>query len=1426
GNPLVNNIFNPYNFDMDSSYQLTYVYTGQACQDSASTGIYLPDSFEIDVLPNNGTGNYCITSPDDTILFEILLNPLHPIDSSSATFFIGGIQSSIVFAPSQMGLPADHNVRYLVYDIYGCPAESLDTFSVFPIPDLEMTQLNVSYCLNEDTTQLHLYQRETNPPQTLNELTYTGIGYVQFESVTLTGAGIVNSAGGSLTDPVEPYFSPFIAGVGSHDLAYIYVDSNLCADSINVTVDIIPLPEVSLSTNGGAPLEEFYCENDVVELQGTPVSTTIGKFGYGSDSLDLNGLPLANFNVPRSLDTTTNPVSFRPFIDGVFPGILQEVLYYYYEDNNGCRDSAFVLVNIRNFTTDPEITNLPDTTCASDVEITVSGLPSAASVPALSLAAFGWFTTDYSTAFYPLDSSVTFTEITTFYPDSAGVDYAGRNVVLTFNYTDTSRSCYNFVTDTVYINPLPYLTISTSSDQLNLQVPGSLILAPPDTNDIYHYCETNLPVPIHVFDSTGIYPQNLFQPGGSIFFYSPTHLTSPVPGSFTLSKGIDSVSNASTGFDDIRYDFDKAGPGLDTIRYTYTNAHGCTDSIDHILMIDSLPVLTFAGLNTPVAGTPDTFIYCETDPDPPLIIPAPLGVFWTLNFNAQDIVGVPFQLRPDTLAVTGVYMNYPLDYYYVGQQYADGGVCSDSLSAIIQIRPAPVLNWIDQFSYFCMVDSLERIPISATPYGGVLTDATKGVTSGIVADSLFVPSAQPGKRDLVYYYFDQGTGCYDTIQQSIYVYTKPQINFDINGGCSGALVEFTATSPPYGMTYNSLAIDSFTQVIWDFGDGVIDTISNLPDTLVIPVDTHTYAGSGIFYPKLTVTNQGACDTTFIRRIIISPKATPTIAVPYEEFFDTPGGWLQEAADTSSIDGVVADSLWEWGVAMGSNINTQNSGNLVWSTRLGILNTPGSATYKQGENAWVYSPCFDLTNLDRPMIELSIWRQSLNHVDGAVLQYHDNVSNSWKVLGETDKGINWYKAGFVVSSPGFQTGAPIGWTGSNSTWENARYRLDNVNSDLRSRTDVRFRIAFASDPFTLLGVNEGFAFDSVRIGNRARNVLVEHFSGVGYNLPDSPYYSIDNIENHLYNTIYNNLYGRDVSLIQYHTDYDGANDFYNFNTVDNSARIFYYGITENNQVRIDGDTVVGKTSDLLEYPHLEFLDIESLKDAKFDLTFQGFPALTITNSTLTATVVIKALQDLPAAEYTMYVVITEDSLQTVTSHHTLAVMRDMLPDNAGYRYSQPWALDQTDTVLINWPFNSSAHDVSLLGVTIFVQNIQTKQVYQVNSSRDIIQFYGPVDSLHYINVDEIKDEPGYEIITMKLFPNPTENMFNVEFDMELSEDHEWNLIDPLGRVLQSGIATKGTTLMQVSTDKLSTGMYIFNMKNEKVYSQRRVVVRKF
>jgi hypothetical protein len=747
-----------------------------------------------------------------------------------------------------------------------------------------------------------------------------------------------------------------------------------------------------------------------------------------------------------------------------------------------------------------------------------------------------------------------------------------------------------------------------------------------------------------------------------------------------------------------------------------------------------------------------------------------------------------------------------LSYEFISARYQGGGVCIDSTIQFVEVRPTPILTLSSTVpDFYCVSDSAERLVLTASPIGGVFEDITNQasggvVIGGIVADSLFSPMAHMGRRIVLYYYTDLVSGCTDTISKNIDVYNLPDVAFESGGGCVGDAVLFQPN--PAGLSNSFPAIDSITMAIWNYGDGIIDTVTTFPNQILVPDRTHIYTTTGVYFPTLTLVNRGTCDTSFTKRIVVSPKVVVNDTTPYyQDFQASPGDWFQDNELVFSTNGV--DSLWEWGLAAGQRITTLQESNLVWVTDL-------DSSYRSGEKGWVLSPCFDIGTLRRPMVALDIWRDTREGVDGVIMQYFDQPSQSWMNLGVREKGINWYNPSYVIASPGDQAGAPIGWSGISNSWEDARYRLDVAGGDLRGQRNLRLRLAFASSPNSVVGNLEGFAFDNFYIGNRTRSVLLEHFTNQSYS-------GMGQIETDLYSMVYDNLYGRDVNLVQYHTEYNSFDYLHQQSLAESNSRVLYYGINNADQIRINGQSLLSRTSDLVNGA-AETLDMQMLQDAKFKIKL--YP-VSIQQGNMTITADVSALEDISYDDYALHLVVTEDSIESLQSHNLMSVVRTMRPDASGTTLPGTWVAGDLLQVANTWDFGSVSgitYNPNNLKVVVFVQNRNTKEVYQVATSRNLNIFNGPVS-----NVDEIAMEEGKEILDMNLYPNPTQNYFNVEFSNELKGEYDWKLVDVTGRVLRNGRAEAGTKTILVNTENFSPGIYIFSINNKNVYAQRKVII---
>ena len=179
--------------------------------------------------------------------------------------------------------------------------------------------------------------------------------------------------------------------------------------------------------------------------------------------------------------------------------------------------------------------------------------------------------------------------------------------------------------------------------------------------------------------------------------------------------------------------------------------------------------------------------------------------------------------------------------------------------------------------------------------------------------------------------------------------------------------------------------------------------------------------------------------------------------PYLENFENgDGGYF--------ADGYRND--WQYGVPASPKIHKAASGSHAWKTNL-------SGNYNDLEQAYLYSPCFDISALSNPMLSFSaaldVENCGSSLCDQAYVEYSfDGLG--WVKLGATGQGTNWYDSTFDIwNTEGF------------TRWHVASIRLPKppvTNS-------LHLRFVLKSDPGTNF---EGFAVDDVHIFDLGDSIL--------------------------------------------------------------------------------------------------------------------------------------------------------------------------------------------------------------------------------------------------------------------------------------------------------------------------------------------------
>jgi hypothetical protein len=1371
--------------------------------DTLRVTIVQAPSIDIDSVFNNMPSNYGAGNN---------LRAEHTYCKSDAAFQIDGRPS---YREGRPGVISGLGVKLINADYYYDPT--------LIGPGVEVDTVRYTYtdsigCINTD---LAIVKLDSIPVVSLNGFVDTNF-CPNYDTVQLLGIPDVNVAQGTAlysgpgVNPNSGIFTPSTAGTGRKSIIYQFIDSKGCEDSDTVDILVNPLPIPSFtgyqyqyctadsadrlwslndtttgtyyfygaiivdsigildatdSTTGPQPVYYAYVDSNNctnvdsvnVFIHPTPDIQIYGldsAYCYDGPSDIITVVPAGSGGSLISSDTAfstgVNTIILRPNLGN--PGI--KTFTYGYTDNNGCANNITARTYVHRPNT-PTVTGLDLRQCATNDTIPIYGSRSWGRFVGAGI---------FSDTLRPIDS------MWYFIPSATNIGI--RTVSYTVDDTLTSHIlttgdtadlvCPAELLLNVNVRPLPNPKFWTPANNTRFCSNDSIVELRPDSlNPVWHAFR----------DTTG----GVSYTTDSIYIQLPNGL-------FRLEA-------------DTTYYFDPGlvGAGVHSITYIATDTGSyCEDSIQLTYIVDQYIEVDF-GIDS---------VYCASN-SPVLLNGTPAGGLFIRN----DSILNPNRNSPyfyfDSTLTTSTYdtLTYAIEY----------GACSDTLTKLILTHPIPAISFTTvnyPHNTYCLggddVVLNTTIRGTTTVVGGDF-NGSPGVLAG---QRTFVPDlAGVGSHLITFNYTDSSTQCANVATDTLHVYGMPNVDFAVAGGCQYDTVYFEPNNVVLNLNNKAQnrVIDSITHVQWVFSPtytAVGSSQSSLIDSNLVDTIGYRYDTAGVYMTQLIVANREYCIDTQTVRLVISPKVS---SFPYEQDFENAAGdWYAESRDSSHR------LLWEWGIDSTTG-GPSDRNNHLWATQT-------NAPYEGGEDAWVYSPCFDLSSLNRPMISFDYWTDTRTSVDGAVLEYQ-REDGTWAPVGFMNRGVDWFNSPFISGQPGDQfaanllgTGwtAPLGWSGKDRAWQNGRYKLDDFRGPDNT---LRMRMAFASPAIQPNAFYDGFAFDNVIVRNRTRNVLLETMANISFA-------DMEIINNQSYNLVFHTTINKDVVLLQYHIESPNNTDaMYQNNPQLGRNRSYEYSGSPAGRAFIDGDNS-GRTYLTYDLTDADF-EQDMLATPKFSVTIDTFTHI---NSNFNVRATVTALENMPNAEYRIYTVISEDSLFYPTASnyrsqlHAIARENDQLhldpAVNTTHIYTQPWSTSETKTIDFNW--NHASHNFIIYNygrfqAVVFIQNLDTKEVFQVASTRDI--------SGYWVGIDPIAAESELnEIQTVNLFPNPAHDYFNLKFDQALDNDYQWRLVDIRGVEVKQGQVARGTE--QVTIDGLgdcAAGTYILVLHNNKVFTQRKVVL---
>lgn len=206
----------------------------------------------------------------------------------------------------------------------------------------------------------------------------------------------------------------------------------------------------------------------------------------------------------------------------------------------------------------------------------------------------------------------------------------------------------------------------------------------------------------------------------------------------------------------------------------------------------------------------------------------------------------------------------------------------------------------------------------------------------------------------------------------------------------------------------------------------------------------------------------------------------------------------------------------------------------------------------------------------------------------------------------------------------------------------------------------------------------------------------------------------------------------LTAIKYHWYFPGYDPMYNHNTVENLARVAYYGINGVPTAMIDG-VIENRTG--FSYPgspagyNQTIINEYAALPSSFEIDM--YHRLSTNQDSIYVIMRIRAAEDI-SGSFKAHIVVVEKHINFANppgsngEKNFLDVMKKMLPDNLGTNLPTSWQSGEYMIISQSWKLQN-IYNISELGVVGFIQNTINKSVKQAaNSTAEMFEPYYNLD----------------------------------------------------------------------------------------------------
>ena len=243
-------------------------------------------------------------------------------------------------------------------------------------------------------------------------------------------------------------------------------------------------------------------------------------------------------------------------------------------------------------------------------------------------------------------------------------------------------------------------------------------------------------------------------------------------------------------------------------------------------------------------------------------------------------------------------------------------------------------------------------------------------------------------------------------------------------------------------------------------------------------------------------------------------------------------------------------------------NTLGGSNELWNKNIttyskftGVFDnyytTNPAGNYPDEITSYLISPCYDLTQLENPILKFDMVFDIELEWDVLYMEYSTDSGETWKILGNANDP-NWYNSSFIDPARPITVGKQ--WTGTDTTVKEYSYNLSTFNNE----NTIMFRFVFASD----WGANaEGVGIDNFTIDASAILAVDDSYLNE-FKVYPNPSSDIFNIQRQNSSEMKISVYDVTGKLI--FKDENILKEYYSLNLSNVSKGLYFLKITEGNK----------------------------------------------------------------------------------------------------------------------------------------------------------------------------------------------------------------------------------------------------------------------